>query len=148
MHAWLDDEAVLWLQQQGQAAVRCRDLSKTQLVTICEELDIYPAVSRDLPRYSLMHTEILNYYDLSAEDLREMDEDILEFYYEWARYARKDVCRALYDHFCAANIIDPHCAVDRERRERRLLPLIRTSSPTLVLSKQKYQPLRLPRRTW
>jgi hypothetical protein len=118
MAAWLDENDALWLAREEGTHSRCRDLTKSQLVAFCEQLDIYPATTRVTASLEVMIHEVTAHYDLELEELEELEEDLLEFYWEWARHPRKDICRRLYDHFCALNVIDRNCAVDREVAER------------------------------
>jgi len=147
MQAWLDGNSTLWLQLEGQRAVRCRDLSKTQLVVICEELDLTPVTARDQPSFETMVADVRRYFDFGYYEVGRMDDDLLEFYWEWSHVSRADIYRALYEHLCSLNIIDANCAVDQATTHRLpsiSAPVSASVSPVNKPGNRRYQPLRLP----
>lgn len=154
MLAWVDNDFALWIQSNTLPACRCRDLTKKQLVVICEELDISPMAVRISPSLEAMISDFQLFYDFHPDEIEAMDSDLIEFYWEWARIPRKEICRAIYDYFCSRNIITHNCAVDQliVRQAGRLpsfsTPITPVEKPLYSpLHRQRYRSLRLPRTT-
>lgn len=120
LDAWLDNDGLLWLTWPGQSPQRCRDLDKVTLVSLCADLDLLPEKVQSSVTQRAMQQTVQRYYDLTIAESQELyqDDDLLEFYWEWAVTPRRIICRTLYDYFCGQNVISPHCAVDRELARR------------------------------
>src|SRR5665647_784790 len=86
------------IRRLNGSTANCITLSRFELVQICEDNDILPEppMERRIPSILEMRRLVIERYNLTPDQVAEIDEDQLECYFEWSRVPRGEICRMLY----------------------------------------------------